>query len=178
MMENNFTNNICVLYNWTTWLCTWNTVSQLYFNKIYIKKKEFAVSERSLFYILIMLYVMCTLVNFSLLSETNKSLWPIISFKNIYYIHHIVHMYNVWILYLLYIFYIVFLSIIYIKHIYKGFYICIYIKSISIDQTLVLVYIQFLNLSTIDIMDQIKYLVWGTSLCIAEHLAVPLVSTN
>jgi len=26
-------------YNWITLLCTWNIVSQLYFNKIYIKKK-------------------------------------------------------------------------------------------------------------------------------------------
>ena len=81
------------------------------------------------------------------------------------------------IIFIVYILYCI-LSIIYIKHIYKGFYIRIYIKSISIDQTLVLVYIQFLNLSAIDIMDQIKSLVWGTSLCIAEHLAVPLVSTN
>ena len=27
------------MYNWITLLCTWNIVSQLYFNKIYIKKK-------------------------------------------------------------------------------------------------------------------------------------------
>ena len=126
-----------------------------------------------------MLYVMCTLVNFSLLSETNKSLWLIISFKNIYYIHHIVHMLCIMHGYYIYcIYFILYFKYYIYKHIYKGFYIRIYIKSISIDQTLVLVYIQFLNLSAIDIMDQIKSLVWGTSLCIAEHLAVPLVSTN
>ena len=28
------------MYNWITMLCTWNIVSQLYFNKIYIKKKK------------------------------------------------------------------------------------------------------------------------------------------
>ena len=32
---------ICVyIYNWITLLCTWNTVSQLYFNKIHILRKN------------------------------------------------------------------------------------------------------------------------------------------
>lgn len=55
---------------------------------------------------------MCTLANFSLLSETNKFLWLIISFKNIYYIHHIVHMlcimYGYYIIFIVYILYCIF----------------------------------------------------------------------
>ena len=40
-MENNFKNNVCVfMYNWITLLCTWNTVSQLYINKIHTLRKK------------------------------------------------------------------------------------------------------------------------------------------
>ena len=40
-MENNFKNNVCVfMYKWITLLCIWNTVSQLYINKIHILRKK------------------------------------------------------------------------------------------------------------------------------------------
>ena len=36
---------IIYMYYWITLMCTWDIVSQLYFNKIYLKKKRLSTEE-------------------------------------------------------------------------------------------------------------------------------------
>lgn len=81
----------------------------------------------------------------------------------IYYIVYICYIINLCILHHIYCIdlYIVFLNIIYT-------YIHIYIKSISTDQTLALVYIQFLSLSTNDILDQIGLCCGGVACALQD----------